>query len=398
LRTGVGGRVLSAIGDEPRDAGLGIGGLRVAIAHDALVYRGGAERVVAAWLARWPNTPVFTSAYLPDATFESFRSADVRTSFVQYVATTPHAVMRRVFPLMVPGFRTFDFSKFDVVLSSAAYAAKAISVPRSVCHISYCYSPLRIAWRPEDYMTATTPSVLKKCLRVSAAVLRLWDYRVAQRIDYYATTCSNVARRIEECYDRSADVIHAPIDMHRYKIASEPDDYYLVVSRLFAYKRVDLAIQAMQRLGRKLVIAGEGPERSRLERLAAGSGIKFLGAVSDTELIDLYARCRAFIFPPEEDYGLTPLEAQASGRAVIAYGAGGALETVIDGETGLFFSTQTVESVIDAVLRFEGCTFSAERIRRHAAAFDIEVFCDRVAGFVADKFEEFKANGGSSRR
>ncbi len=361
----------------------------MAIAHDALVYRGGAERVVAALLNRWPDVPVYTSAYLPDATFDVFRTAHVHTSFVQRLARDPNTVMRRVFPLMVPGFWSFDLSGYDLVLSSAAYAAKSIRTPRSVCHICYCYSPLRLAWRPEDYLRPDTSRLKRLMFFALAAILRRWDYQVAQKIDYYATTCRNVAIRIKECYHREAEVVHAPIDFSRYQVQSEPGDYYLVVSRLFRYKRVDLAVRAMNQLGRPLLVVGEGPQKNEFERLAQNDNIRFLGYVSDHELLHLYSGCKALIFPQEEDYGLVPLEAQASGRPVVAYGAGGAIETIVDGETGIFFYEQTTEALVEAILRAERICFDPEHICQNAARFDVKVFCDKMASFMSEKLEEF---------
>ena len=369
-------------------------GMRVAIAHDALVYAGGAERVVATLVERWPGVPIFTSAYLPDCTFPAFRRADVRTSFVQWFARDPNTVMRRAFPLMVPGFRRFDFSAYDVVLSSAAYAAKTIRIPDRACHICYCYSPLRLAWRPQDYLSPHSSRLKHRALEAAAAGLRRWDYAVAQKVNYFATTCRNVAARIKEAYGRDAEIIHAPIEFARYRVQpGSPGDFYLVVSRLNHYKRVDLAIHAAARLGRRLIVVGDGPQRAELERRAARSDVSFLGRVSDDVLLDLYANCRALIFPQEEDYGLTPLEAQASGRPVVAYRAGGALETIIEGETGVFFSEQTPDALVEALERLERTRFDSDRIRRHAAAFDAAPFSDRMTAFIERKWSEFQSHG-----
>jgi glycosyltransferase involved in cell wall biosynthesis len=352
----------------------------LAIAHDALVYRGGAERVVGIWAQRWPGVPIYTSAYLPDATYDVFRQADVRTSFVQRLAFSPGIVMRGIFPLMIPGFRRFDFSRFDVVLSSASYAAKAIRVPRGVCHLCYCYTPLRLAWRPDDYLLSASPA-RAAALRLVASILRPWDYEVAQGVFAYAATCRNVAARIKACYGREAQVIYAPVELARYRIG-KPDGYYLVVSRLNSYKRIDLAIEATRRLGRPLVIVGEGPQRAGLESLARGADVRFVGRVTDQELLDLYTGCRALLFPQEEDYGLAPLEVQASGRPVVAYARGGALETVVDGETGVLFSEQDPEALVEAVLKAESIKFDPISIRRHAARFDVDTFCRSFEDFI----------------
>lgn len=369
-------------------------GLRLAIAHDALVCRGGAERVVGLLLSRWPNVPVFTSAYLPEATFECFRRARVVPSALQAVAFSPHFVMRRVFPLMVPAFRRFDFSGYDVVLSSTAYAAKAIRVPRHISHKCYCYTPLRLAWRPDDYLSASTAAAARAAVRALAAVLRKWDYRVAQRVHAYATTCQNVKRRIAECYGRDAVVIPAPVDLARYRMKPTTGGYFLLVSRLNQYKRVDLAVEAFNRLRLPLLVVGDGPKADALASLARSQRIRFLGAVSDEELLELYAGCEALVFPQEEDYGLTPLEAQASGRPVIALAAGGALETVVDGETGVLFGEQSVDGLVAAVERCRDSSFDPGHIRAHAARFDVGVFCDRIAAFVRDSPDGGPAGGG----
>jgi len=352
----------------------------LAIAHDALVYRGGAERVVGLCAQRWPSVPIYTSAYLPDSTYDVFRQVQVRTSFVQHLAFSPKVVMRAVFPLMVPGFRRFDFSRYDVVLSSACYAAKAIRVPPHVCHLCYCYTPLRLAWRPDDYLLGASPAMAAS-LRVIAPILRAWDYGVAQEVFAYATTCRNVAARIKACYGRQAEVIYAPVEVARYDIG-EPGDYYLVVSRLNSYKRIDVAIEALKRLGRKLIIVGEGPHRASLEAVARGADVRFLGRIADRELLGLYANCRALVFPQEEDYGLAPLEAQASGRPVIAYARGGALETVVDGQTGVLFFEQHPDAVVEAVRKAEATNFDPVEIRRHAARFEVDVFFRSFEEFI----------------
>jgi glycosyltransferase involved in cell wall biosynthesis len=200
-----------------------------------------------------------------------------------------------------------------------------------------------------------------------------------------------------DAYGREAEVIHAPIDFARYQVDSNPDDYYLVVSRLNRYKRIDLVIDAISHLGRRLLIVGEGLQRKEFERLALDN-IHFLGNVSDNHLLQLYGRCKALIFPQEEDYGLTPIEAQASGRPVIAYGAGGVLETVIDGETGFFFRQQTTESLIEAILMLEKADFNPLRIRQHAAKFDISIFGEKISAFIDQKWREFTGSAASRLR
>ncbi len=298
---------------------------------------------------------------------------------------------------MVPGFMAFDFSQYDVVLSSSAYAAKAVRVPKNVCHVCYCYSPLRLAWRPEDYLGPGAPWMKRVGLRLLAPVLRRWDYDVSRRVDYFGTTSQNIRRRILAAYGRAAEVIPAPVDLDRYRIRRETEDYYLVVSRLTRYKRVDLAVEAMSRLGRSLVIVGSGPDRHRLEAMA-GSRTTFLGNVGEEDLRELYSRCRALLHPQEEDYGLAPLETMASGRPVVAYGVGGARETVVEGATGVFFAEQSVDALVRAVQLLEATSFDPVKIRAHASQFALETFCDRVEAFLQQCFANFQTEpaGASS--
>jgi glycosyltransferase involved in cell wall biosynthesis len=371
--------------------------MRVAIVHDALVSAGGAERVVAALVSCWPGVPLYTSVYLPDATYEEFKRADVRTTFLQGRVTSRKALIEYAFPLLVPAFRSLDLRGFDVVLTSAAFAANAVRVPRGTCHACYCHTPLRLAWRPDDYLADRHGPLSRLALHAVAASLRRWDYAVSRRVDYFSTNCQNVAERIRRCYAREADVIFAPIDVRRFA-PDQPQDYYLVVSRLKRYKRIDLAIDAARLTDRKLVVVGEGPLRRELEQRAQGARVQFAGAVSDDELRRLYSGCRALIFPQEEDYGLTPLEAQASGRPVIAFAAGGALETIVDGRTGTFFYSQTPQALAAAIRASEAATFDSAVIRAHAERFDIHPFADRLYAFLALKLDEFRKVGPPSRR
>lgn len=364
-------------------------GLRLAIAHDALLTYGGAERVVAAWHRRWPEAPIYTSVYLGDHTFPEFRGASIVTSFLQKFARDPQTVIRRLGPLMVPGFLGFDFSEYDVVLSSSAYAAKAIRVPEHVCHVCYCYSPLRLAWRPEDYLGVGAPVMKRILLKILAPLLRRWDHGVSRRVNYFGTTSQHVRRRILAAYGRGAEVIPAPVDLDRFRLEPSSGDYYLIVSRLTRYKRVDLAVQAISRLGRRLVVVGTGPDRGRLEALA-GDGVSFLGDVSEECLPGLYAGCRALLHPQEEDYGLAPLEAMASGRPVVAYEAGGACETVLDRETGVFFGVQSVEALIGAIVSLETMSFDPVRIRAQASRYAIEPFCDSVESYLGRCLAAFR--------
>lgn len=355
--------------------------------HDALIDTGGAERVVQVFHEIFPDAPLYTSVYSPDATFPGLREMDIRTSFLQRVASSKRT-FRLFFPLYPLAFEQFNLASYDVVLSSSAHWAKGVITRPGTCHICYCNTPSRVAWRYHDYVAqGSLGSLARAILPLIVKPFRDWDVLSAQRVDYFVAGSHNAARRIRKYYRREAIIIYSPIDTSFYKTSPVVDDYFLIVSRLNSYKRIDLAIETFNRLGLPLIIAGDGPQRRRLEAIAR-SNIRFAGRVTDSELRDLYAACKALILPGEEDYGLTSLEAQASGRPVIAYGKGGALETVIPGATGVFFHEQTPEALAEMVKRFDAHRFDPVRIRTHALKFDKEVFKRKLSRFVAEKYDE----------
>ena len=355
---------------------------RVAIVHDALVNAGGAERVVTFLCDAFPDAPLFTSVYLPDRTYAEFRTRTIHELPGASRARSEVAA-KRMLPWWLWGFSHLDLSGFDVVLSSTTFAAKHVRPPRGVRHVSYCYAPFRLLWKPEAYEASSLPvgTAAQRVIDLARPALRAWDRRAMDRVSAVATTCRNMARAIAECYNRDAAVIYAPVRLSEYRIGTGPGDYYLSVSRLISHKRVDLAVQACRQLGRKLIVVGDGPELERL-RAMGDQHVTFAGLVDKDTLVDLYAGCRALLFCSEEDYGLTPIEAQASGRPVIAFGAGGALETVVDGRSGIFFGEQTTGSVIDAIVRFERESFDPLQVRDAVARFDVEPFIRHMRDFV----------------
>lgn len=359
---------------------------RVAIVHDALVNAGGAERVASFLCEAFPEAPLYTSVYLPDRTFDEFRSRDVRV-LPGAAGVRTEAGAKRQLPRWILGFRRLDLSAYDIVLSSTTFAAKHVRPPRGVRHVSYCYAPFRLLWKPQAYDPSSLPvgALSRAAIDLARPLLRSWDRAAMDRVAAIATTCGNMARAIAECYDRQAEIIYAPVRLSEYRIGpgqkNAPGEYYLTVSRLVSHKRVDLAVQACRQLGRRLIVIGDGPELDALRALG-GEHVTFAGFVDRPSLVDLYARCRALLFCSEEDYGLAPIEAQASGRPVIAYGAGGALETVIDGQSGIFFGEQTTESLVAAMQRFERQAFDPIRVRNAVARFDVEPFIRHVRNFV----------------
>jgi glycosyltransferase involved in cell wall biosynthesis len=357
-------------------------GPRVAVVHDALVNAGGAERVATFICEAFPEAPLYTSVYLPDRTYAEFGSRAVHVLRGARWAVTERRA-KRMLPLWILGFRRLDLRDFDVVLSSTTFAAKHINPPRGVRHVSYCYAPFRALWKPEAYEPSSLPvgALARRAIDICRPALQAWDRAAMDRVSAIATTCVNMARAIAESYHRPAQVIYAPVRLAEYRIGTGPGEYYLTVSRLVSHKRVDLAVKACRRLRRRLVVVGDGPELANLRALA-DEHITFVGMVDKKSLIDLYAGCRALLFCSEEDYGLAPIEAQASGRPVVAYRAGGALETVIDGQSGIFFDEQTTESLIAAMLRFEGQSFDPHRIRDTVGRFDVEPFKRELRKFV----------------
>ena len=348
---------------------------RLALTTDWLNSFGGAERVLAELLAVWPGAPVFTTVHDPAGLPAEFRGWDVRPSFLQRVpgARRHH---RAFLPLMPFAFESFDVSAYDVVLATAHACAKGEVAPPATRVVCYCHTPPRYLW--DQYHELTRGARGKPLVALAASWLRMWDRLAADRVDLFVANSETVAARIRRYYGREPVIVYPPVDTRRVRPDGlPPDDFLLVVARLVPNKRVDLAVQAATRLGRRLVVVGDGPERRRLERMA-GASVQFVGARPDAEVARLYARARAFVFPGLDDFGIAPVEAQAAGRPVVAYGRGGATETVADGVTGLFFAEQTVDAVVDALERLDRQRFDPADCRRSAERFDAAVFRRRM--------------------
>ncbi|HTY13515.1 MAG TPA: glycosyltransferase [Candidatus Omnitrophota bacterium] len=355
--------------------------MKVAIVHDYLIQMGGAERVVAELHAMFPDAPIYTSVCLHDRLLPELKDADIRTSFLQFFPFMREEF--RIYFLLYPlTFTLFDLSGYDVIISSSSAYAKGIRRRKGQFHLCYCHTPMRFAWRFRDYMrNQGWRRLFSPLLSVCMEWLRRWDRGTTEGIDVFIANSSFIAERIRSIYGRDSVIIYPPVDTGRFKPAERGGNYFLIVSRLLFYKRIDIAVEAFTRAGKPLKIVGEGPAESALKR-TAGNNIEFLGRVPDTEVKRLFAECRALVFPGEEDFGITPVEAAASGRPTIAYRAGGALETVIDGVTGVMFDRQTADSLADAVVRFESARFDPERLVAHARKFDRKVFRERIRGIL----------------
>jgi glycosyltransferase involved in cell wall biosynthesis len=287
---------------------------------------------------------------------------------------------------------SLNLARYDVVLSNKSgfcHGIHAHDRKDNALHICYCLAPTRYVWTFDDYARSEGMSASARlALKPIVAALRRWDFKAAQRVDHFIAISTEIQQRIKRYYKRDSEIIYPPVDIRRFAPQTRHGDYYLIVSRLIPYKRIDLAIEAFNRMGLPLVIAGAGRDAARLEKLAKPN-VQFLGRVPDADLPDLMARCKAFIFPGREDFGITPVEAQASGRPVIAFGTGGALDTVIDGETGVLFEEQTVESFTAAVKRFAALKFDPTVIRAHAEIFSTETFRQKLTAFIEVKYADF---------
>lgn len=364
--------------------------MKIALVHDYLVQYGGAERVLENFCKIFPHAPIFTMVYDEKLTNGAFRGRTIHTSFLQKIPLV--SSHHRAWPLLMPvAIESFDLSAYDVVLSDSNSYAKGIITGADTLHITYCHTPMRYAWddchrhmREFEYSRLT-----RRFLPFGMSYLRLWDRVSSDRPDRYLANSEFVARRIKKYYHQNATVIHPPVDWERFSVADRAEDFYLLVGRALPYKRFDIVVSAFNQLKLPLKIIGKGPEMEKLKQ-SAKANIEFLGYLSDQETSDYYRRCRALIFPSEEDFGITPLEAMASGRPVIAYRSGGALETVVENRTGIFFDEQTPAAIARAVSDFRAEAFDPHLIRAHAQQFKQESFQNDIRELVEREYLNFK--------
>ncbi|MGA2031067.1 MAG: glycosyltransferase [Thermoguttaceae bacterium] len=358
--------------------------LRVALVQDWLNVMRGAERVLDVFCEMFPEAPIYSLVHKKGAVSPSIEQHPIKTSFIQRLPGSQKKY-RNYLPLFPTAIESFDLKGYDLVLSSSYCVAKGIIPHTGTVHVCYMHTPMRYVYEMyDDYFGPRQMGPLMRCVMpFIAAYLRQWDAASNDRVDHFIANSHNVRARIWRRYRRDATVICPPVDASFFELSHRQGDYYLYVGALVPYKRVDLAIAAAAKLGRRLVIVGDGPERKALEKLA-GPTTEFIGRQSDAQVRDWYAGCTALLFPGEEDFGIVPLEAQACGKPVIAFGRGGALETVVDGETGVFFHEPTPESIEEAILRFERQQeqFVPLRIRRQSLRFDRPRFKKRMEEFI----------------
>ncbi len=356
--------------------------MKVALVHDYLNQYGGAERVLEAFCQIFPKAPIYTLLYDEKRTGSAFKKYQIKTSFLQKfpLVKSHHRPFLMFMPLAI---EQFDLSQYDLVLSdSASYAKGVITSPKAI-HICYCHTPIRYAWDDSHRYIEEFgyPGPIKKVIPFFMNYIRLWDEQAAGRVDKFIANSYFVKQRIKKYYHQDSKVIHPPVKTNLFYLADKIENYFLIVGRFLPYKRFDLAIDAFNELGFPLKIIGDGPDRKRLEKKSK-KNIEFIGLVSDERLKEYYAHCQAFIFPQEEDFGITAVEAMASGRPVIAYQAGGALETITPGITGLFFKDQTKESLVKVLQEFNSDNFDPKIIREKAMEFDQEKFKKRIKEFI----------------
>lgn len=356
---------------------------KVALAHDHLFQIGGAERVLAVLVSLYEDAPIYTLINDKKITQRFLPQDKIVTSSLQKIPGA-NKIFRYFLPLMPKLWEKINFDEYDLVISSSSAFVKGINTKKEkTTHVSYCHAPTRYLWDDKDEYIGNMPEgrLLKFFLPKLLNRLQTWDYNKAQLVDHFIANSNFIAHKIAKHYRRDSKVIYPPIRVSDFAISDKVEDYYLIVSRLRPYKKVDIAIQAFNNLKLPLKIIGSGAEYGKLKKMAK-SNIEFLGELPDKDRNHYLARCKAFIYPQIEDFGISALEAMASGRPVLAYAGGGALETVVEGETGSFFEEQTWESLAHKILRFDDSIYNSKIIREHAKKFDEEVFKLKIQNFI----------------
>jgi glycosyltransferase involved in cell wall biosynthesis len=369
-------------------------GARIALVHDWLNQMGGAEGVLETLVSMYPGAPIYTSMYWRERMPEEYRRWDIRTSSLDRIPLTRRR-HQWFLPWYPSAFEQFDLAPYDLVISNKSGLCHGVITGPDTLHICYCLTPTRYLWDYPGYVRreglgriarVMLPPVLKS--------LREWDRLAAERVDHFVAISETVKRRIAKYYRRDATVIYPPVRTNAFQPGTQTSDFFLSVGRLIPYKRMDLAVEAFNELGWPLVVIGDGRDAKRLKSMA-GPNIRFLGRQPGPVVRDHMARCRGFVFPGLEDFGIAPVEAQAAGRPVIAFAGGGALESVVDGKTGLFFREQTAESLVEALRRLASMRFDPAEIRANAERFSEDVFRARLGEFVEQRYSEFRGQAPS---
>lgn len=360
-------------------------GKKVAIVCDWLTNLGGAEKVIMSLHKLFPEAPIYTTLY-DRSRAKGFEKATIYTSFLQKIplAQKKHPLFLAGMPMAI---ESFNLNDYDIVISSSHSVAKGVITKPHTLHVSYCHTPMRYAWEPWEleHRLQSFPRFLHNSIKKKIHKIRIWDRLTADRVDHFMANSKYIAERIDKYYRKPSAVIHPPVDVEQFHV-SAAKDYFLMVGRLISYKRFDLVIEAFNELKKPLKIVGEGGDMAKLKKMAK-KNVEFLGRVSDEELRTLYSECQALIFPQIEDFGIAPVECMASGRPVIAYREGGANDSIIEDKTGLFFSEQSVESLLKAIKAFETMSWNSTAIKEQSQKFSEERFHQEIQNFILNKLE-----------
>ncbi len=359
--------------------------LRTAIVVEELTQLGGAERVLDAILEIFPKSPIFTIVCDSLKTQHRYDKFDIRPSFIQKM---PFGVKRYKWylPLMPRAIESLDLKKYDLIISITSALVKGVKTNKNQLHICYCNTPTRYLWvDSEEYVkNAPIPFFVRPLMPLVLSYLRKWDLKASKRPDYFIGNSKNVQKRIQKYYHRNSDIIYPMTDVKKFKPAKTIGDYYLLVSRIEPYKRVDMVIDAFRGLSENLKIIGSGTKKEQMA-MSAPKNIEFIGRLSDKELSKMYAEAKAVIFPQEEDFGIVPVEAMAAGRPAIAYAKGGALETIVPGKTGEFFYPQTTKALKKVIKKFNPKKYKPEECVKQAQKFDKSLFKEQILEYIKDK-------------
>ncbi len=378
------------------DNSMNFDNLNIALVHDWLNGMRGGEKVLEILCELYPKADLFTLIHEKGSVSPAIESHTIYTSFINNLPFK-RTRYRHYLPMFPTAIERFNFKKYDLIISTSHAVAKGIITPPDALHISYLHTPMRYVWDMYDeyFGKDKTGWLSGKIIPYFANYLRMWDVTSSNRVDYFLANSAHVAKRIKKYYRREATVIHPPVDTKSFSVSRVNGGFYLIVSALVPYKKVDLAIKAFNKMNKELIVVGDGPELEKLKSMA-GSTVQFVDWQPSNQLIDYYGNCIALIFPGEEDFGIVPVEAMSCGKPVVAFGKGGALETVIgynennpDEATGVFFNQHNVERLIDAVKRTEKIDWNADMIAQHAAKFDGEVFRKKISEFIFNKAQKF---------
>lgn len=363
------------------------GSLRVALVHDWLTGMRGGEKCLEVICELFPDAPIYTLLHVKGAMSSIIESKEIHTSAIQRFP-----LLEQKYRMYLPAFpfaiESFDFSDYDILISTSHCVAKG-AIPKSgALHICYCFTPMRYVYEmyAEYFGKGQAGIATRATMACVAPLLRWWDKKTADRVHHYVAISDHIRKRILRHYNREADIVYPPVDTERFQLSRKDDGYYLIVSALVPYKQVDLAVQVFNNNGARLIVVGKGPDEQKLRR-AANSTIEFVGWKNDDELAGLYAGCKALVFPGEEDFGIVPLEAMACGKPVIAYGKGGVLETVQDGISGVLFPEQNIASLEQALSRASSIQFDPQKIRNRALQFSREIYKDKMKKLITEKID-----------